>query len=851
MPVSNYESFINTLWKSSKIFLGSSVWRVLYFINYFLAKQYLLRFTRAKHVFLKGSYARGDFKPLLSDIDFVLIFPDDVNRIDSPLNKIRRFAPLVKDIDCFSERGFSQRIAYGSYKFIALDSWKQLDHLKLEKTERFVYPVKEDYDELLEVYFYLEWIQRNIMGECLSSYRIECVRRACERMIKHSCDNEAEQNQLKERLKNLMKGEDLLEFSFLMARKAAAKNLAVKKLFVPEDFDFDEILSRQYYVENFQILEKDKGWSGETLMAFPRDLFEVFYGMGAIDTSILFEKLSLGDDEVLNALLTVEYYQFIEDGKINSLHENVSDRDLAKRHAKAIALLSKCSLINKEGTFHGKTVYVTASWGDEYLKILGYSHKLMWDRFAGEMTFLNVSIGGKREFFESMQGLVTFCVEERSEREGLWHKESLYNLARKVAYGARNIVFADVDTVINRKDWVTEINKELASVDAVNSNSLWAFSAKGLEEIGAFSDLRHDGSNAALLSEKINQSLSHASLDAQIECIGNPAAKERRNMSQMYALLHKRLLESITRDELGLWVWRDTDSDFKHLFTHFLKDGGFFSKNFARAVLEQSQALLAGKEEETEFVLDMDRKVSALSGPNELTFFSGKDIKNAGVYALTSFNKIETNIQWLLDAFENDVTYCFNFILESSSDLKNELVCALMNCESENHTFTPISLSGDLWAIQAVFYSFRNFQKPIFDFSINAKNPFCFEVKSLVEESCSDQNDFHWEWTGENKGELISPMDVLNINIEGSFYPRWNKVVVKIDGPVSCYQVEVFDETGTALCTPRIQEQGKDYLTIYFRPVIINRNLQIRINTFDAARYYFEAVCFVSVKQDR
>ena len=851
MPVSNYESFVNTLWKSSKSFLGSTVWRGLYFINYFLAKQYLLRFTKAKHVFLKGSYARGDFKPLLSDIDFVLIFPDDVKHIDSPLLKVRRFAPLVKDIDCFSERGFSQRVAYGSYKFIALDSWKQLDRFKLKKTERFAYPVKEDYDELLEVYFYLEWIQRNVRGERLSSYRIECVRRACERMIKHSRENESEQNQLKERLARLMNGEDLLEFSFYIARKAAQKNLAVKKLFVPEDFNFDEILGRQYYVENFQILDEGKAWTGKTPMVFPRDLFELFYGMGAIDTSVLFEMLSLGDDEFLNALLTVEYYQFIEDGKINSLHEDVSDQDLAKRHAKAIDLLSKCSLINGEGDFHGKTVYVTASWGDEYLKTLAHSHKLMWDRFAGEMIFLNVSIGGDRAFLESMPGLVTFRVDERSEREGLWHKESLFNLARKVAYGARNIVFADIDTVINRKDWVTEINKKLASVDAINSNSLWAFSAKGLDEIGTFSDLRHDGSNAVLLSQKIDQSLSHASLDAQIECIGNPAPKERRNMSQMYALLHERLLESITRDELGLWIWRESDSEFRHLFTHFLRDGGFFSKKFAREALKQSKSLLGAKEEETEFSLDIDRKITALSGPNELIFFSGRDIKNAGVYAFKSSGKIETNIQWPLDAFENDVTYCFNFILESSSDLKHELVCALMNCESENHIFTPISLSGDLWAIQAVFYSFRNFQKPIFDFSINAKSPFFFEVKSLVEESCSDQNDFHWEWTGENKGELISAMDVLNINIEGSFYPRWNKVVVKIDGPVSRYQVEVFDETGTALCTPRIQEQGEDYLTIYFRPVIINRKLQIRINTFDAARYYFETVCFVSVKQER
>ncbi len=71
----NKEVILNALWKTTKIPLLSSLWRLLYWACYQLSKFYFVNFSGAKHVYVKGSYVSGTYEPLVSDIDFVLDLP--------------------------------------------------------------------------------------------------------------------------------------------------------------------------------------------------------------------------------------------------------------------------------------------------------------------------------------------------------------------------------------------------------------------------------------------------------------------------------------------------------------------------------------------------------------------------------------------------------------------------------------------------------------------------------------------------------------------------------------------------------------------------------------------------------
>ncbi|MEX0799026.1 MAG: nucleotidyltransferase domain-containing protein, partial [Bacteriovoracaceae bacterium] len=314
MKSKGLEKILNILYKISLNPLGALGWRCVYACNYQAGKFWLRNFTGAQSVYLKGSYAKASWRPLISDIDFALVYEGSSGEEDAKkIAWLKKLLPIVRDIERFESKDFELRLKYGSYKYLDFSNW-----IKVSKgspafqTQRFSYPLKNLWDLVHELYFYVEWIQVNL-NSSFNSYRQACARRALLKIAKlvakfndgFNWEGYLEQNPLE----SLETKEELLQWMFSCLEELGGAAFLVDKFLSSKDFDWNEILSRNYYQRRFQIVDvQNFKWNGEKNQ-LPFDLFKLFYSLGCIDSLVVYKFLSHTDDETLNSLVLIEYYQ--------------------------------------------------------------------------------------------------------------------------------------------------------------------------------------------------------------------------------------------------------------------------------------------------------------------------------------------------------------------------------------------------------------------------------------------------------------------------------------------------------------------------------------------------------------
>ena len=68
------ESILNILYLFGKNWFGRKFYRFAYWFSFNLACIYLKLLTKRDYLYLKGSYAQGSWDPIVSDLDFVVVY---------------------------------------------------------------------------------------------------------------------------------------------------------------------------------------------------------------------------------------------------------------------------------------------------------------------------------------------------------------------------------------------------------------------------------------------------------------------------------------------------------------------------------------------------------------------------------------------------------------------------------------------------------------------------------------------------------------------------------------------------------------------------------------------------------
>lgn len=329
-----YETVLNLLWKTSKVKPFNNAFRFFYSLNYRFAKSLLISFSGAKVVYCKGSFVQKTFEPLVSDIDFVLIYERGVRQAKKKVKILTMLMPLVKDADCFKESTFKLRLKYGSLKYQSINSWRRLKGNVDYNTNRLAHPLKYEYDYLREIYFYMEWTYFNLSRPKLSEYRKRCVVRTLEKASSFAASfgitSEAEEAKVE------MEQYELRQISMQLFSDLIVQTNFHETLGPLLEYDINEVKNRDYFKSKFSIDNESNTGIPVTLKAF-----ELLYISMVSDPSLIYEHAEKIEDKLLREALFMEYCLLIEEGITNHIHQRWPNSELALLLERAKSYLEK------------------------------------------------------------------------------------------------------------------------------------------------------------------------------------------------------------------------------------------------------------------------------------------------------------------------------------------------------------------------------------------------------------------------------------------------------------------------------------------------------------------------------
>tara|TARA_B100001971_G_scaffold213155_1_gene245469 strand:- start:48717 stop:51338 length:2622 start_codon:yes stop_codon:yes gene_type:complete len=870
------EIILNTLYILSKIPLISHVFRVFYWWNALVAGL-LLKGKDNKFVAIKGGYARGDFELIVSDIDFVVV----ATQFKMPV-LLKWFCPLVKDIDVYDEEEFELRLKYGGLKYSDFKTWKVLKG-KLPDANYLYYPEKIKIDIVEEIYFYYEWVFENIkLGK--TKYRKACLLRNLKKVrslipnVITSGEDLAKINAVD--LNNVNSLSDIVNyFKTLTGLIPCSKRIEANE-YIIENFDFNEELPTEF-----------------KKIYLNQNMLDVFFGNGAIDTYYIYKELINCENKILGHLQTLRYFFKILDGKINHVHDSVKDISLKERIQKAKDILKNFKVYNFNGLYQGKTVYITASWGNDYLNRLLEAHKLNHNVLGQAVEYVHISLGGDERFFQDVDSVTTLRVENLTMFKGLWHKESLFNLAIDFISGADSYIFADIDAVIPRASWLMDLKDSLdkheviqpfktfidektkgetySSVAALEHDEevfyapglIWAFSQKGMEKIKYFYDYFHDGSNDGVLFkevtktkigmiEKLDWTSKHIEdyvsdkkylysfLDYQLSHISHPLPKHYVNMILYFNMILPLLEKALVKTDYGLWAWRDdVDTNLQNLFAQFRKDRGYCSYAFLEALKPYLEEVLKHKTQKSIFFFDDAKNLRMQTEKGEVALFVGDEINGMTLFFANINEGQRTLYHQDLENFEKDNTYNLSFIIKTDEDISEMVKLHISKLKLMDLILSPKQINTGLWMISTNFYTWEKVESPLLEVEYLLGEKLELTIES--HEVSSVQKDKDWEWFSEKKDKKENKKKKHILRIEKELTVKWYKAALILKNhSLNKYKVSIVDNRGMQIYLPRFQENASDYIDIFFKVVTNTSYIDFVIETDEETSFDYELVVF-------
>ena len=324
----NLKYFLYRLSKNERI---NGLYSFYYSLGILVVKVSLNLCPFVKHAYLKGSYGKDYFIPVISDLDFYII-----GEINSRNNKTLKFIfsflnllfPMIADYDFHSQRDSQILLDFSGAKYFPTDSWKVLKGKEIDFTYRF-YPRKFYVDIIHEIYFQFEWLFKNLKsrksGDKLKSFVIQRQYMKVVDLINHLTLHEDGHHIRKRRFQEdirwmnysneqiIQKFNKLIENSYVVNRVRTLYCLDFK------DRNVDEILNEDYYQTELVIISDDFNYEGHSHY-FTRKNFELFYFIGSIDSYLIYDWCQFTKDDLGAIYLKALYYTRLIENRDNSQH---------------------------------------------------------------------------------------------------------------------------------------------------------------------------------------------------------------------------------------------------------------------------------------------------------------------------------------------------------------------------------------------------------------------------------------------------------------------------------------------------------------------------------------------------
>jgi predicted nucleotidyltransferase len=873
------ESLLNLIFILSKVPGINLVFRFAYWLNAFIAIRLIKSHSLVDSLYIKGGYAKGDYELIVSDIDIVVI--SDKFKANGLLKIL---CPLVKDIDVYTETELELRLKYGAIKYANIEHWKCYKG-KLPDCDYLFHPNKFTQDLIEEIYFYYEWLFENTKKGKLNAYRRACI------------------------IRNFKKTRNIVsELLFDGSIRAKLGDIAIDKCKSQSDFvkafiDAIELIPYEtadievdtYTKDNFQVADIYDENSNKIFLN--TKLHNIFRSSGCLNTYDIYQTANDDTNNIDKFLGYIRYYFKILDGKTNHIHTDLSDIQLNERVDLAIRELSGIDTFNLNLNQKDRVIYITASWGNDYLNRLYETHQQNLKCLGNQVNYMHVSLGGDKQFLRKIKTLSVIRVGDEDKYKGLWHKESLFNLSLNFIKNARVYIFSDIDAVIPRGNWLSDLNEKFQKgVDAIQPFStfvdektkettyssiaalekseevfyapglMWAFSRDAIEKLDYLCDSFHDGSNDGVLFKEVTKThigmvetydwinkkiesyitdkkFKYDYLDYELIHVSHPEPKHYINMIVLFNLVLPIVDKAIERSYVGLWAWKkDCEPYIKQLFSQFRKDRGYPSFLFYQSVRESIKELLASKIQKATLYLNDEKSIETTSDAGTLSMFVGQETKGMIFYCESLEGELQTNFTHKLEPFRKGETYSLSFIIECSENIDEAVILYLRQSHLDNVNFPIKKLTENLWYTTINFYAWEEFPEPYLDFEVSKVEKASLKFNHYAIETVPSEKP--WDWFSELKGEVKEVATEHQLTIEAAFAPNWYKVVIKLDGEMSKYEVSVKDSHGTNVLLKRIQEPANDYMTFYFKSIVTVKSITFELNFDQACSYSHDIVIF-------
>jgi hypothetical protein len=579
------------LYKLSRYKIINQFYKYYYHVGIFTVQSCLFFLPFVKHAYLKGSFGKNYFVPVISDLDFYII--GNTTKTNEAVIKflfstLNLFFPIISDYDFHSARETNLLFDYSGAKYFSTTTWKTLKGRPVDFTYRF-YPRKFYVDMVHEVYFQCEWLFINLKdrrpGDKLKSLSIQRqylkITDLINHLALHSTDYDIKKRKFFEdtRWIDLSNEQIIKKFNKLIENSYFIRRITdiYKCEFL--DRNVDEILKEEYYQKELTLIDGDFVHEGKAHY-FTRRNFELFYFLGCIDSFLIYDWCTFTKDNLGAKYLKALYYTRLIEKRGNSKHskeyyfENVED---AQYISSTIAGAIRFEQYAPQDYFD-KDVLINVS------DVVDSTHRKYLEGVNKYIPVLSINLS-KEKPFEKRE----FCeliIAEQNTYDDVPNKESLFQIGVHWCFGANIVILSSGNSCFKPMRLITDLKQRLNEHDFIryvqpphDNFFLWAGLQQNWASIELFVDT-HLGTNANeymfdLLTGIIPSSLKNHIVDNIVkkfhtydftvdiikekELITHYVQNEKAiKIRPFLSLLHHML----KRNDLGILIKKDPLSNF-------------------------------------------------------------------------------------------------------------------------------------------------------------------------------------------------------------------------------------------------------------------------------------------------
>jgi hypothetical protein len=450
----------------------NQLYNCYYFLGVFTVKISLNLCPFVKHAYLKGSYGKDYFIPVISDLDFYII--GETNNFNNKIlefvfNFLNLLFPMVADFDFHSERDSQILLDFSGAKYFSANTWKILKGDPVDFTYRF-YPRKFYVDIIHEIYFQFEWLYKNLKtrnsGDKLKSLVLQRQYLKVTDLINHLTLHKDGYHLKKRKLKKdsrwvnysnekiIKKFNKLVENSYVVSKITALYTLDF------EDRNIEEILREDYYKKELVIITDNFNYEGHSHY-LTRKNFELFYFIGCIDSYLIYDWCQFTKDDLGAMYLKALYFTRLIEKRDNSKHSveyYYKNIDEVIRLNQVIANSIRYEKYAPKNYFGRNVIINIADRSDHY-------HTTYLENLHNYIPVLSVKTGTKED--SQIKKFNELTITRHDLCDDISNKDALFRIGINWCFGANIIIITSGNISVKPFGLIEELKTRLKTYDFI------------------------------------------------------------------------------------------------------------------------------------------------------------------------------------------------------------------------------------------------------------------------------------------------------------------------------------------------------------------------------------------------